>query len=614
MSRSGCAYRGVLLGLVMSAAGASAAEPTALRGFELERLELNPGAEGALLLGTGELLPAGQWRFSVAGQYQQNPLVLAQGTEVYPIVGNRVTTYLAGAYSLTSWLELGAQLPLVALQRGADLSSQGLLRPSAYGLATPSVAARWALASQQEGKPVDVALGLELGLPVGSTSGFSRDDGLRYNPQLMVGRRFNRFRLALEAQVLVRPRLAASEDALIKQPEVGNELRFGAVAATMGRRLRWELEALGAVPLVKQTGSVEVLAGPRYLAGRSTELFALAGVGVGSTPGTPLFRVLVGSAWGDVTPPVRSGGIDPLCDAGWLKGEKCPDLDDDHDGIPNKVDKCIDTPGDASRKGCPFKDSDGDGIEDLLDNCPMVWGGPKWGGCPMPDQDGDGVEDSEDVCPNEKGTAERKGCPNKDRDEDGVQDDEDSCPNEKGLAKFHGCPDWDPDGDKIPNSRDTCPNEPGPVANNGCPEYSRSLIHIASTRFVLSGRVLFLPGQTVLDVAACSQLLDQLARAIIEHPGFSRVRVGAHTDNRTSAEESLRLTQARADSVREYLIHKGVPPGQLEAVGYGDTLMSDTKDPYFMNDTAIGRENNRWVEFVIVSPAQDSEPNGGASP
>ena len=49
------------------------AQPS-LRSFELERLDLNPGAEGSLLVGMGEMLRAGQFRLSAVGQYAHNPL------------------------------------------------------------------------------------------------------------------------------------------------------------------------------------------------------------------------------------------------------------------------------------------------------------------------------------------------------------------------------------------------------------------------------------------------------------------------------------------------------------------------------------------------------------
>ena len=60
---------------------------------------------------------------------------------------------------------------------------------------------------------------------------------------------------------------------------------------------------------------------------------------------------------------------------------------------------------------CPDLDDDGDGVTNKLDKCPLVKGVPENDGCPDVDTDGDGVPDRLDKCPNEAGTAEYQGCP-----------------------------------------------------------------------------------------------------------------------------------------------------------------------------------------------------------
>ncbi len=64
--------------------------------------------------------------------------------------------------------------------------------------------------------------------------------------------------------------------------------------------------------------------------------------------------------------------------------EQCPDLDDDGDGVPNKLDKCPLEKGVAENNGCPDVDSDGDGIPDRLDKCPNEPGTAEYQGCPPP--------------------------------------------------------------------------------------------------------------------------------------------------------------------------------------------------------------------------------------
>ena len=282
---------------------AGAAERPAPPDVSLERLALNPGGSGSLLLGTGELLAPGQLRVSTVGHYQHNPLLVSQGGAAHALVGQRLSAHLAAAYAPVGWLEFQAQLPLVALQRGEDLSREGFAAPTRAGLSTPSVGLRWGLLSQRSSGAVDLSLGLRVGLPFGDASGLARTSGLHYLPELAVGRHFGPFRMALSAQALLSGPV----------PESGQELRWGAVAATEGTRLRWEVNALGTLPLGEpRPRSLEVLTGPRFLAHSSVELFALGGVGLGAAPGTPLFRVMVGSAWGGVSSP-RLAAVSGRC-------------------------------------------------------------------------------------------------------------------------------------------------------------------------------------------------------------------------------------------------------------------------------------------------------------
>jgi len=596
-SRSGLCL--ALLGGALAARVVNAAESAVSSELPLERLGLNPGAAGSLLLGTGELLPQGELRVSTVGHYQNRPVTLIRGGIVGLIVGHRLTTHLAVAYAPTGWLELGAQIPLVAYQGGDDLS--GIVRPPSYGVSTPSLNSRWGALSQRNAQWVDLALGLCVGLPVGNASGLSREAGGHFTPQLMVGRRFGWFRVALDTEVLLRKKLTPLPNPVFEQAAVGSELRVGAVAATVGRRLRWELDVTGIVPLVDrqneaQRNSVELLLGSRYLVNPSMELFALGGVGVGSALGAPLFRVMVGTAFGGVTPPRLPGETSVNCSTDLTHtAEECPDLDEDLDGVRNGLDRCPYETGTLERNGCPRRDLDGDGIEDALDACPNEVGDSAWKGCPMPDDDGDGVSNDQDSCPTQPGSIETRGCPKKDRDGDDIEDDVDLCPDQPGKARLHGCPESDRDGDGVANRFDSCPDVAGKEENHGCPEHELPLVTLSRARFELVGKVLFVPAQPILDPSS-RYLLDWVVKVINEHPEFPLIVVGAHTDNRGFAAANLQLSQARAFAVRQYLIQKGVAPERLEARGYGDTRPIDNPS------TSMGRENNRRVEFYIIWP------------
>lgn len=584
--------------LVLASSTALAQEPLRLARFELERLDLNPDAAGSLTLGTGELLPAGDFRFSAVAHYQHDPLVLSRQNEVLPIVGSRATLHLAAAYAPFTWLELGVQLPAVVFQTGKDLSSEGISRPASFGLATPLLSARVGLISQQRGAWGDLALEMGVGAPIGTAPGFARDDGFRYSPRLMVGRRFGWFRLALDTRVIVRPAIASYSDSALAWDAIGNEAQVGLAAATVGRRMRWELALRGSIPLAKQASSLEFLLGPRYLVNPSLEMFALAGIGGGTAPGTPLFRVMIGTAFGKVIPPRLPDESAVNCSPELEHlAEECPDLDDDGDGVPNGVDQCVSEAGTIERHGCQRKDSDNDGIEDELDACPDKVGIAALQGCPVPDQDGDGVKDEEDACPSVPGVAQARGCPLKDRDNDGIEDDDDQCPDLAGIAELKGCPESDPDRDSIVNAEDVCAKDFGPTSNHGCPPQEVPLVVLSRDSIMLVERekIVFAPGQARI-MERSFEALNWVARVIREHPGMPTVVVGAHTDDRGNPEENRQLSQARAEEVRKYLIQHGVAPDRLVAKGYGGDVPKES------NDTFIGRENNRRVEFIFVAP------------
>ena len=71
-------------------------------------------------------------------------------------------------------------------------------------------------------------------------------------------------------------------------------------------------------------------------------------------------------------------------------------------------------------------------------------------------------------------------------------------------------------------------------------------------------------------------------------------RLAHHTDNRDGAEYNLALSLLRAESVRNYLIFRGVSKYNLNAQGYGDSR------PIAGNDTGQGRALNRRVELRIL--------------
>ncbi|HKT60122.1 MAG TPA: OmpA family protein [Gemmatimonadales bacterium] len=272
--------------------------------------------------------------------------------------------------------------------------------------------------------------------------------------------------------------------------------------------------------------------------------------------------------------------------------------DKDGDGVPDAVDQCKDTPPGTKvdAKGCPVKDSDGDGIADDVDQCKDTPAGDKVDekGCSLPkDADGDGVTDDIDQCkdtpPGDK--VDAKGCSlPKDADGDGVMDDVDQCkntpPGDKVDAKGCSLP-KDADGDGVTDDKDRCPHTPAGVKvdEEGC----QVLFEPAKKSLILEG-VNFATGKAELTPES-QTILDGVAESLVANEEI-KVQVGGHTDNTGSAAVNKRLSAARANAVREYLISKGVAANRLTAVGYGPSK------PIASNKTAAGRAQNRRVELT----------------
>ena len=86
--------------------------------------------------------------------------------------------------------------------------------------------------------------------------------------------------------------------------------------------------------------------------------------------------------------------------------------------------------------------------------------------------------------------------------------------------------------------------------------------------------------------------LDQIADVMNNNPE-SDILVKGHTDSMGSEKYNQELSERRANSVRNYLIAKGVATARITAIGFGKTM------PVASNDTPEGREQNRRVEIEI---------------
>jgi len=242
-----------------------------------------------------------------------------------------------------------------------------------------------------------------------------------------------------------------------------------------------------------------------------------------------------------------------------------PNPDRDGDGVPNAADLCPDEKGVPENRGCPDRDSDGDLIVDRLDKCPRDKGPEDNGGCPDKDTDGDEIIDRLDKCPNDKGPPENAGCPDTDSDKDGVPDRLDKCPNEaetmNGYQDLDGCP------DEVPK------------------EVKKYTGAVKGINFE-NGKATLLPSSNTV--------LDEIVKVLKDYPDV-KIEIQGHTDTNGDRNKNIDLSKARAESVRAYLLGKGIAEDRITSIGFGpDKPVADNK-------TSAGRAKNRRVEFRLVN-------------
>ena len=216
-----------------------------------------------------------------------------------------------------------------------------------------------------------------------------------------------------------------------------------------------------------------------------------------------------------------------------------PAVDLDHDGVFDRIDRCDNTPEGAvvDEWGCPI-DSDHDGVYDGLDHCPDTPSGEK---------------------------VDRNGC------------------SHDQLTAMHAT-----------EVRASTPTPPPPTHAPTPPvsETERQLVEGGRVRLE---NVYFETNSATL-LPESEATLNEVG-GVLEKFVDLRVEVQGHSDTRGSNAHNMKLSQARAESVRSYLLaHFHLREGNLVAKGYGET-QPETKE---RNDEE--RLRNRRVVIKALNP------------
>ena len=105
-----------------------------------------------------------------------------------------------------------------------------------------------------------------------------------------------------------------------------------------------------------------------------------------------------------------------------------------------------------------------------------------------------------------------------------------------------------------------------------------------------NGRILFRSGSARLTPIGRARV-DRIARVLAKHPDVP-LAIEGHTDGRGLRANNLRLSQRRANAVRDRLMQHGIPRERLTTYGYGEAV------PIADDATAEGRAANRRIEFI----------------
>ena len=143
--------------------------------------------------------------------------------------------------------------------------------------------------------------------------------------------------------------------------------------------------------------------------------------------------------------------------------------------------------------------------------------------------------------------------------------------------------------------------EPGPVVvgvlvddDDGCPDEALARVDVERREIVILDKVYFDYDRASLQ-GASTPVLEAVLQVLRAYPDIAKVEIQGHTDSRGDAAYNLRLSQARVESVLEWLVARGIARERLVARGYGESqpIVADAH-------AEAEHATNRRVQFAIL--------------
>jgi outer membrane protein OmpA-like peptidoglycan-associated protein len=151
-----------------------------------------------------------------------------------------------------------------------------------------------------------------------------------------------------------------------------------------------------------------------------------------------------------------------------------------------------------------------------------------------------------------------------------------ACHTQEGLNKLA-------EARRLAQEVEQCKPPPKPMPKPAPPPPPK-MIELRGVHFAFDSAQITPEGQ---------RILDEQVETLKENPGL-KVEIAGHTDAIGTDAYNQGLSERRAQSVKGYLVSKGIAAGRLKTVGYGETR------PIASNDTEAGRAQNRRVELKII--------------
>ncbi len=286
--------------------------------------------------------------------------------------------------------------------------------------------------------------------------------------------------------------------------------------------------------------------------------------------------------------------------------------DSDKDGFRDNKDKCPFTPEDfdgfEDEDGCPEYDNDKDALADSVEtNTGAFIDVTNTGTDPnSSDTDMDGLDDYDEIMKYKTNPVSVDSDDDKLTDGDEInnyytnpvsKDSDNDNINDYDEINIHQTNpnNADTDGDGVLDGKDLCPTEAetfnGYNDSDGCPDRKPEVIFKKKAPIILEG-INFKMGSSELTEEAKSVVM-KVTRTLLDYPEM-QLEISGHSDNSGSRSINLKLSKARAQSVKQFLVDEGIEENRLQAIGLGPD------HPIANNNTEKGRRKNRRIEFFRI--------------